>query len=107
LRVAGIVLTLKAACTTFGMLNGVKGAFKLRYASIRNEIPVISSRSTNGGDLRVAGHVSTLKAASTTFGVLNGVKRAENFGMPQSGTKYQSFRQNRRMAALCELQGLF
>jgi hypothetical protein len=56
--------------------------------------------------MRVAGLVSTLKAASTTFGVLIREKRAVNFEMSLSGTKYHSFRPNRRMIAFCGLHGL-
>jgi glycine cleavage system H lipoate-binding protein len=68
---------------------------KLRIVSIRNELSEFSSKSMNDCVLRVAGHLSALIAVCTTFGVLNGVKRAENFGMPLSGTKYHSFRPNR------------
>jgi hypothetical protein len=80
---------------------------KFRNAVINNEISEFSLKSANDCVLRVAWLVSTSKAACTTFGVLNGVKRALNFELPQSGTNYQSFRQNRRMAAFCELQGLY
>jgi hypothetical protein len=38
LRFAGTVSTLKLACATFGLLNGVDRAFKRRDISMRNEI---------------------------------------------------------------------
>jgi hypothetical protein len=44
LRFAGIVPTLKLACTTFGVQNGVERTFKRRNISIRNEITEFSSK---------------------------------------------------------------
>jgi hypothetical protein len=44
LRFAGIVSTLKLACATFGVQNGLKIPFKRRDISIRNEISEFSSK---------------------------------------------------------------
>jgi hypothetical protein len=44
LRLAGNLLTLKLACATFGVQNGVERAFKLRNISIRKEITKLSSK---------------------------------------------------------------
>jgi hypothetical protein len=44
LRFAGIVSTLKLACTTSGMHNGAEKAFKRRNISIRKEITTFSSK---------------------------------------------------------------
>jgi hypothetical protein len=44
LRFAGIVSTLKSACTTFCLKNGVESAFKCHSISIRNEITEFSSK---------------------------------------------------------------
>jgi hypothetical protein len=41
---AGIVPTLKLACATFGVYNGVERAFKLRNISSRKEITKMSSK---------------------------------------------------------------
>jgi hypothetical protein len=79
---------------------------KLRIVSIRNELSEFSSKSMNDCVLRVAGHLSALIAVCPTFGVLNGVKIAVISEILQSGTKYQSFRQNQRVAVSCEFQGL-
>jgi hypothetical protein len=44
LRFAGIDLTLKLACATFGVWNGVEIPYKRRNISIRNEITEFSSK---------------------------------------------------------------
>jgi hypothetical protein len=44
LRFAVIVWTLKLACATFGVYNGVERAFKRRNISIRNEMTEFSSK---------------------------------------------------------------
>jgi hypothetical protein len=43
LRIAGIVLTLKLACATFGVKNREERAYKRRGISVRNEITEFSS----------------------------------------------------------------
>jgi hypothetical protein len=106
LQIAGLVSTLKAACTAFCVLNGEKRVANFQMSQSGTKY-LFSSKSTNGCDLRVALLLSTLKVSSITFAVLNGVKRAVNFDMYQSGTQYQSFRLNRQMAVFCEFQGLF
>jgi hypothetical protein len=47
LRCAGIVSTLKLACATFGLKNGVERAFKRRDISIRNDITEFSPKFEN------------------------------------------------------------
>ena len=62
--------TLKTACTTFGVQNAMKIAFKSRNSSTRREITLrIRQNRGNGYDLPSAAPVSRLKLSCTTLGV--------------------------------------
>ena len=70
LRVAVLVPTLKTTCTTFGMQNVMKIAFKLRNISNRRESALnFRQNRVNVYDLRAAVLVSTLKTTCTTLGM--------------------------------------
>ena len=62
--------TLKTACTTFGVYNAMKIAFKSRNSSTRREVTLrLRQNRGNGYDLPSAAPVSRLKLSCTTLGV--------------------------------------
>ena len=64
LRAVVLVSTLKTTCTTLGMLNAMKIAFKRRNMAIWSESALnFRQNRVNGCILRAAGPISTMKQA--------------------------------------------
>ena len=70
LLAAVLVSKLKTPCTTFGVENAMKIAFKRRNSSNRREITLsFRQNRVNASDLLAAVLVSKLKTPCTAFGV--------------------------------------
>jgi hypothetical protein len=69
-RESGFGAALEVACTTFGVYQGVKRAFKRRNSSYVKEVTVDFHKNwMKYRILRESGLVSALEVACTTFGV--------------------------------------
>jgi phage terminase small subunit len=106
LRVAGLVSTLKSACTAFDAQNGVERAFKRRKISIKNEITVFVESE------EILSFASRRACFDAEIGV-HCVRRIKWSGKSIKTPQYlnqernNSFRRNRRKIEFCELLGLY